>query len=190
MRWMVVAALINRDARSGWRSNGQRDVNMCQKSLYSWVDVTAVLLFFININIQAKMASERKVKERTTFVYSHPSEGVKCWSFCLHFVLPEAQDLRSHSTSFIGWPFPPFPPFAHVLNAKILALFLHSTPRTSLRMFQNIFKTLLKVTLNEKSHRSHQKIATKNKVHKRKRGSVFDLQYCILFQVIIPSILC
>ena len=37
--WLPWSTVQN---RSGWRSNGQRDVNMCQKSLYSWVDVTAV----------------------------------------------------------------------------------------------------------------------------------------------------
>ena len=49
MRWMVVAALINRNARSGWRSNGQRDVNMCQKSWYNSCNCSATISSINNI---------------------------------------------------------------------------------------------------------------------------------------------
>ena len=115
--WLPWSTVQN---RSGWRSNGQRDG---QKSLYSWVDVTSVLLFH-----QAKSGQWKKGEGKVYFERWKKGLQPSIWRCEVLKLLPPLCAARSlgpqgdqDMTRFHGF------------HAEDLALFLYSTPRTSLR---------------------------------------------------------
>ena len=111
--WLPWSTVEN---RSGWRSNGQKDVNMCQKSLYSSCNCSATISFNIFIYQQQRWNVKLPEKERSKnhadngrlhiyFEYRGQNDYFSDGTFCTitifwyGFIIPSINELKQIMTS-------------------------------------------------------------------------------------------